>query len=116
MVHTVDEYLAFLTDPGRSWVQEFVDFMRREYPGVSEGISYQIPTYKVGNTYVAFSVAKDHFTFHTLDFERLEVLKKELPDIRYGRGSAKVPYDDEEAKPALYAAIRDIIARQTEGK
>lgn len=116
MVKTVDEYIGTLAEPGRAWVQEFVGFMRREYPGVSEGISYQIPTYKVGNTYVAFSTAKAHFTFHTLDFARLERLKEELPDIRFGKGSAKVPYDCEEAKPALFAAARDIIESQLPAK
>lgn len=112
MVKTVDEYISTLEEPGRAWVQEFVGFMRREYPGVSEGISYQIPTYKTGNTYVAFSTAKAHFTFHTLDFARLEKLKEELPGIRFGKGSAKVPYDDVGAKPALFAAARDIIEGQ----
>lgn len=112
MSKTVDEYLAHLGEPGRGWVKEFVGFMRREYPVVSEGISYQIPTYKVGNTYVAFSAAKGHFTFHTIDFERLGKLREELPGIRFGKGSAKVDYENEAAKPALYACIRDILARQ----
>lgn len=116
MAKTVEEYLATLQSPGRDWVNSFVEFMHREFPEVSEGISYQIPTYKFGNNYVAFSAAKEHFTFHTLDFEYLEMLKVMLPRARFGKGSAKVDYTDKEARGVLRASIRMIIHRAGQGK
>lgn len=115
MAKTVDEYITTLQEPGREWVSGFVECMRGEYPEISEGIAYQIPTYKFGNTYVAFSATQGHFTFHTQDFVCLEMLKIMLPGVRFGKGSAKVDYTDKEARQVLKASIRLIVHRALEG-
>ena len=111
MVHTVDEYLQSLKGEGRLWVDEYVRFVRGRFPQASEGISYQVPTYLLGNACIAFSASENHFTFHTRSAEWLAHLKDRLPEARFAKGSAKIPFGCLEAKPLLYAACCDILAQ-----
>lgn len=115
-VNTVDEYVGRFDGEPRAWLTEFIEFMRTHYPAIPEAISYQMPMYKFDNTYIAFSAAKNHFTFHTLDFDRIEELKSLLPKASFGKGSAKVKYSDQAAKPVLFDMCHRIIAAHLENK
>lgn len=111
----VDDYIARFDGEKREWLETFVAFMRETYPELPERISYGMPMWKFGGTYVAFSVARDHFTFHTLDFDVLEALKAQLPGASFGRGSAKVKFAERAAIPVLRQACRTIVERHTAG-
>ena len=111
MVHTVDEYLRSLKGEGRQWVDEYVRFMRGRFPEASEGISYQVPTFLLGNAYVAFSASENHFTFHTRSGEWLAHLKALIPNARFAKYTVKIPFSCVEAKPLLYAACCGILAQ-----
>jgi len=113
MVNTVDEFIENYDGEQKAWLTTFVNFMRECYPEIPERISYQIPTWKFNRTYIAFSAAKEHFTFHTLDFEMIEDLKTRLPKAKFGKGSAKVKYTDRDAIPILFDAARQIVARNS---
>jgi uncharacterized protein YdhG (YjbR/CyaY superfamily) len=114
-MNDVDAYLNRHEGVQKEWLTTFVSFMREQFPQLPEGISYQIPTYKFDKTYIAFSVAKEHFTFHTTDFEMIEALKTQLPNAKFGRGSAKVPYTSRESIPILFEMARTIVARHHAG-
>jgi len=107
----VDDYINQFDNEQKEWLTTFVTFMRENYPNLPEIISYQMPTYKFNRTYIAFSVAKDHFSFHTLDFEMIEELKQQLPRAKFGKGCAKVKYSDRESIPILFEMSRKIIDR-----
>jgi len=108
----VNNYIDNLEDEKRKWVVTFVTFIRENYPNIKETISFQIPTYKFNGMYIAFSAkAKEHFTFHTIDFEMIEELKKLLPNAKFGKGCAKVKYEDKAAIPVLCDMCRKIIER-----
>lgn len=85
--------------------------MRESFPNVQEKISYQMPTYKFNRQYIAFSIAKDHFSFHTLDFEMIEELKALLPKVKFGKGCAKVKYSENAAIPILLDMCIKIVDR-----
>lgn len=116
MVTTVDEYVNSFDGVKKDWLLTFVNFMRENYPEIPERISYQIPMWKLNQQYVAFSVAKEHFTFHTLDFEMIEELKSLLPGAKFGKGSAKIPYEDRAARQVLFDMIRKIMERSRTGQ
>ncbi|HVO71212.1 MAG TPA: DUF1801 domain-containing protein [Aggregatilineaceae bacterium] len=111
MADTVDEYINSFEGEQKEWLKTFVTFMRVNFPGIPETISYQMPTYKFNRKYIGFSAAKDHFSYHTLDFEMIEELKKLLPRAEFGRGCAKVSYADKESIPILFEMSRKIVAR-----
>jgi len=60
--------------------------------------------------------AKKHFTFHSIDFEMIEELKKLLPNAKFGKGCAKVKYEDQGAIPVLCDMCRKIIERSNKTK
>jgi uncharacterized protein YdhG (YjbR/CyaY superfamily) len=115
MVKTVDEYINSFDGVKKEWLVTMISFMRENYPELPESIFYQIPGFKFNKTYIAFSIAKDHFTFHTLDFEMIEGLKSQLTKAKFGRGSAKIKFDDTDAIPILFETCRKIVERSRAG-
>lgn len=116
MVDTVEEYMAELeTDEQRKWTMTFVSFIRENYPDFEEKISYQIPTFKFGKQYIAFSNAKTHFSVHTLDFELVLEMKERLPHAKFGKGCVKVKFEDDDAIPELFKFCREIVVRNQIG-
>jgi uncharacterized protein YdhG (YjbR/CyaY superfamily) len=77
-MNTINDYINSFDGVKKEWLTPFITFMRERFPNVQETISYQMPTYKFNGKYIAFSVAKDHFFFHILDFEMIEELKVSL--------------------------------------
>lgn len=112
-MNKVDEYIDSFNGMQKEWLTALVTFMRENYPNIGETIFYQMPTYKFNGTYIGFSVAKSHFTFHTLDFEFIEIMKELLPKASFGRGCAKVKYTNKEAIPVLLEACSTIIKRSS---
>lgn len=109
MLQTPQEYVDTLTGPGRDWLVEFLDYMEEHHPGLPPVMFRQRPMFKVGKSYVFFTVAKEHFTVHTLNFDLIEGLKTALPRAGFGRGSVKVKFADEEAKPVLKALCDEVV-------
>jgi len=111
----VNNYINDLEGEKKEWVTTFVTFMRENFPDIKETISFQIPTYKFNGIYISFSAkAKEHFTFHSIDFEMIEELKKLLPNAKFGKGCAKVKYEDQGAIPVLCDMCRKIIERSNQ--
>lgn len=110
-MNPIDEYINKYEGEKKEWLATFVAFMRENFPEAKEVISYQIPTYKFNKQYIAFSVAKEHFSFHTIDFEMIEELKGLLPNAKFGKGCANVKYGDKAAIPILFEMSRRIVDR-----
>ncbi|MBC6316949.1 iron chaperone [Listeria grandensis] len=116
MVETVDQYIACLeTEEQHKWTMTFVAFMRENYPDFEEKISCQMPTFKFGQQYIAFSNAKTHFSVHTLDFELVLEMKNRLPRAKFGKGCVKVKFEDDDAIPELFKFCREIVVRNQIG-
>jgi len=79
----VDDYINGFEEEKKEWLTTMVTFMRQNFPDLKETIFYGMPAFWFNNQYIAFSVAKEHFTFHTLDFEMIEELKTLLPKAKF---------------------------------
>ena len=110
-MNAVDEYIEGFEGEKKEWLTTMVTFMRQNFPEIPESIFYQMPAFRFNDQYIAFSVAKDHFTFHTLDFEVIEELKTLLPKAKFGKGSVKVSYADRAAIPVLFDVSKRIVDR-----
>ncbi len=113
MLETPQEYAATLEGPGASWFQEFFDYMREKHAGIEPIMFRQRPMFRVGKSYVMFTVAKDHFSLHTLNFELIEELKSKLPRAGFGKGCANIKFADEAAKPVLKALVDEVVRLNT---
>lgn len=114
-VNPVDEYINRYEGTQKEWLLTFVTFMREHFPGTQEKISYQMPMFKFGKQYIAFSIAQDHFSFHTVDFDMVEELKGLLPKAKFGKGCAKVKFSDKAAIPILFDMVKKIVERSKVG-
>jgi uncharacterized protein YdhG (YjbR/CyaY superfamily) len=112
---TVEEYLDSLPEPARAWVSEFVDGTAAHYPSVPLIMFRQRPMFKFGRTYqqgyVMFTAAKAHFAVHSVEFDLIEAMQVRLPKAGFGKGSVKVRFADEAAKPVLYDYVAQVMAR-----
>lgn len=116
MTGPVDDYVNRFDGEKKEWLTTMIRFMRQQFPDLRETISYQMPMYRFVDQYIAFSVAKDHFTFHTLDFEMIEELKSLLPHARFGKGSAKIRFSERASIPILFDVCKRIVARHSAGR
>ncbi len=108
---SVMEYVNSFEGEKRKWLTTFIEFMHGNFPEAKETLSYQMPMFKFNGMYIAFSIAKEHFSYHSLDFEMIEELKSQLPKAKFGKGCAKVKFDDEAAIPILFDISRKIVDR-----
>ena len=108
---TVEDYVAACTEEQRALLVPLLEHMRTAHPGWEEQLSYQIPTFRHGKQYVAFSVAKQHLSLHTLDFELVARAHEVVPRASLGKGSVKVPYDDPALLPGLTALSDEVVER-----
>lgn len=107
----VNNYINRFEGIKKEWLTTFITFMRENFPEAQETISFQMPMFKFNGKYIAFSIAQEHFSFHSLDFEMIEEIKSLLPKAKFGKGCAKVKFDDQAALPILFEMCRKIVAR-----
>jgi len=107
----VDDFIGMYSGEKAEWLVEMINFMRRTFPEIKEVMSYKIPTFKFDKTYIAFSIAKDHFSFHSKDFDMIEELKKQLPKEKFGRGCVKVRFANKDAIPVLKEMCKMIVSK-----
>lgn len=113
MLQSPQDYVDSLDGPGKVWLTEFLDYMRVRHPEIPPVMFRQRPMFKVGKSYVMFTVAMAHFSLHTLNFELIEGLKASLPRAGYGKGCVKAKFTDEAAKPLLKAMIDEVVRLNT---
>lgn len=109
MLNTPQDYVDSLEGAGKEWLKTFLDYMHAHHEDIPPIMFRQRPMYKVGESYILFSVAKMHFTVHTLNFALIEQTKAALPRAQYGKGSVKVKFTDMDARPVLMALCDEVI-------
>lgn len=109
MLTTPQEYVDLLDSPGKEWLAEFLAYMAERHAELEPVMFRQRPMFKVGKSYVLFSVAKEHFAVHTLNFDLIEQTKEKLPRAGYGKGSVKVKFTDAKAKPVLKELCDEVV-------
>lgn len=111
----VNHHIESLEEDAKEWVSVFVQHMRENYPELPEFLSFQMPTYKLGNgtirKYIAFGFGKNHFSLHCVDFEYIVALKTRLKHGGKGKGCVNVKFSDVDEKDILFEAIGDIYNR-----
>lgn len=76
---TVDDYLAAQPKPARAVLARVRATIRKALPGATEGISYQIPVYKLDGVMVLyFAGFKRHYSIYPATARVARALEKEL--------------------------------------
>ncbi len=102
---SIEEYVNQFEGIKKEWILEFTDYMKQKHPDIEGIIWFRMPTYRIGTAYIAFSVTKDYFAFHTNDLACFTMCKDALDKAAFGKRSVKIKYTDDGAKLVLYNVI-----------
>jgi uncharacterized protein YdhG (YjbR/CyaY superfamily) len=90
---SVDEYIAAQPPPARPVLQRVRATIRKALPRATEGISYQIPVYKVDGAMVLyFAGFQRHYSILPATAHLVGALKKELTGFLHGKATLRFPY------------------------
>ncbi len=89
---TIDEYIGTFPGSTQTILKKMRDSILKAVPEAKEGISYQIPAFKInGKYFVYFSGYQRHVSLYPAPVEGS--LKKELAPYLSGKRTAKFPVD-----------------------
>ena len=92
---SVEEYLAGQPAPARSVLRRVRATIRRALPGAVEGISYQIPVYKLdGRMVLYFSGFQHHYSIYPATAHVVGALKDQLAGRLHSKATIRFSYDD----------------------
>src|SRR3990172_10872995 len=101
----IDEYIKEFPTDIQKILQIVRKTIRKAAPNAVEGISYQMPTFKLkGKNLVHFAAFKNHIGFYPIP-SGIEAFKKELSSYKQGKGSVQFPMD----KPIPYDLVKKIV-------
>jgi uncharacterized protein YdhG (YjbR/CyaY superfamily) len=91
---SVADYIAAQPPPARRVLQRVRATIRKALPGATEGISYQIPVYKLDGTMVLyFAGFQRHYSIYPATAAVIGPLKKELVGLLHSRATIRFPID-----------------------
>jgi len=91
---TIDEYIARFPDEIAIRLQKVRETIRGVAPDAVEGISYQIPVFKLHGPMVYFAGYRTHIGFYPTS-SGIEQFKEELSGYKIGRGTVRFPLNQE---------------------
>jgi uncharacterized protein YdhG (YjbR/CyaY superfamily) len=109
---SVDDYTAAQPAPARSKLERVRATIRKALPGATEGISYQIPVYKLeGRMVLYFAGFQRHYSIYPASAFVVRALRKELAGKLHSKATIRFPFT--EAVPTrLIARIAKLRAAE----
>src|SRR2546430_3071525 len=90
---TIDEYINVFPENVQNILQKLRDTVRKAAPEAVESISYQMPTFKLGKSKLAyFSAWKNHIGFYSVP-KGDEAFRSELSPYSGEKGSLRFTLD-----------------------
>jgi uncharacterized protein YdhG (YjbR/CyaY superfamily) len=109
---SVDDYIAAQPAPARRRLRSVRAAIRRALPKAVEGISYQIPVYKVnGRMVLYFAGFQRHYSIYPATARVLDELAPELEGRVHSKATIRFDYDEPVPSP-LIARIARIRAAE----
>lgn len=111
---TIDEYIAGFPKETQPILEEVRKTIRKAAPEAEETISYDMPTFTLGGTYlIYFAGWKKHIALYPVSGKLLEELGEELSNYKGSKGSVHFPLN----KPMPLDLITRIVnIRLREGR
>jgi len=114
---TVDEYLAQVHEPARTTLQKVRAVIRSAVPPeTTEGISYQVPTFKYKGGLIGFGAFPTHCSLFVLDPSVMDQFKTELAKYETSKGTIRFAIDKPLPATFLKRLVKARIAQNKERK
>ena len=92
---SVGDYIAAQPAPARAALRRVRAAIRKALPGASEGISYQIPVYKLnGRMVLYFAGFERHYSIYPATASLRRALRKELAGLLHGKATLRFSLAD----------------------
>lgn len=92
---SVDEYIATQPAAVRVVLRRVRSTIRKAVPGAEEGISYQIPAYKLqGKAVIYFAGWKQHYSLYPVGDQLVNAFKDELAPYELSKGTIRFPLSE----------------------
>ncbi|REJ70022.1 MAG: DUF1801 domain-containing protein [Planctomycetota bacterium] len=105
----VTAYLADVPAERQSHVTQLHELIVGLYPNATVDMSYRMPTYRVGEGWVALANQKRYVSLYTCGEVHLAAFKKKHPDIKTGKGCINFKESDRLPITALKQVVRHAI-------
>ncbi len=91
---SVAEYLASVPPPARRALRQIRTAIRKAAPGLTERLSYRIPTFDLDGKYVLYMAAfKDHVSIYPVTKTMVAKYGKQIAPYRSGAGTLRFALD-----------------------
>jgi uncharacterized protein YdhG (YjbR/CyaY superfamily) len=108
----IDRYLADLEEPKRSTLHRLRQTILEVVPEAEEGISYQVPAFRVdGKVIAGFAAFKNHLSYLPHSGSVFPLLRDEIASYKTSKGALQFPVDTPLPKPLVEHLIRARIAQ-----
>lgn len=108
----IDRYLADLEEPKRATLQGLRQTILEVVPEAEEGISYQVPAFRVdGKVIAGFAAFKNHLSYLPHSGSVFPLLRDEIASYKTSKGALQFPVDAPLPKPLVEQLIRVRIAQ-----
>jgi uncharacterized protein YdhG (YjbR/CyaY superfamily) len=102
---TVDDYLAAVRPDARAALMKLRKAIRAAAPEATEGISYQVPTFKLdGHPLVSYGAATAHCAFYVMSPAVMRAHAADFKDYAVGKGCIRFP-PEKPLPPALVTKL-----------
>lgn len=82
----VKEYISRVPEERSEKFQTLHSLIISAYPDAVVDMTYKMPTYKVGEGWVALANQKNYISLYTCGYHHIETFKKNHPKIKTGKG------------------------------
>lgn len=100
----IDEYIHLFSDDVQEILKKIRQTIKESAPEAKEGISYNMPAFKLNGNLVYFAACKNHIGFYPTP-SAIEAFKEELKQYKTSKGAIQFPIK----KPIPFDLIRDIV-------
>ena len=108
----IDQYLADLEEPKRSTLQRLRQTILEVVPEAEEGISYQVPAFRIdGKVIAGFAAFKNHLSYLPHSGSVFPSLRDEVAGYKTSTGALQFPVDSPLPKHLVEQLIRVRIAQ-----
>ncbi len=115
----IDEYIAKLSDVRAARGRMVHALVLKRFPDAVMSLDYRMPTYRVGEHFLAWASQKQYVSVYTCSSERIAAFKHGRPDVKSGVGCLNFRDSDALTASELRRVVKgalapgaDILARE----
>ena len=108
-MNEVDHYIKSIPPQRHARFMSIHKLIMQLYPDAAVDMSYRMPTYRIGGTWVALANQKQYISLYTCSASHLESYKQKYPKQKTGKGCINFRDSDEIHHDEIEAVIRHAI-------